>query len=99
MVMSNWEDQALCVGRLELFFPDTDEDGNEIGPTDEAREICAGCPVKSDCLDYAIKNRVEYGIAGGMNHRERESLRMFTYRHTKRTGFEDAVDEVLVNIG
>lgn len=96
---NRWDFQAACKGRWDLFFPDTDEDGNEVGPTDEARQICATCPVRSECLDQAIAERLEYGIAGGMNHRERESLRMFTYRHTKRPGFEDALSEVTVTVG
>ena len=39
-----------------------------------AKEICGGCPVKSECLAEALDNRVEWGVWGGMTERERRAL-------------------------
>jgi WhiB family redox-sensing transcriptional regulator len=39
-----------------------------------AREICAACSVRRDCLDYALRIREPHGIWGGLNESERKSL-------------------------
>lgn len=45
----------------ELFFPDT---GNSY---DEARAVCAGCPVQQPCADWAIDAGVRHGMWGALN--------------------------------
>lgn len=40
----------------------------------EARRICAGCPVRAQCLAEALDNRVEFGVWGGLTERERRAL-------------------------
>ena len=39
--------------------------------TAKAKAVCDGCPVRSECLDYAIANREPFGVWGGMTTRER----------------------------
>ena len=39
-----------------------------------ARLLCAGCPVRSECLAEALDNRIEWGVWGGMTERERRLL-------------------------
>lgn len=39
-----------------------------------AREVCAGCPVRIECLVDALDNRVLFGVWGGMTERERRAL-------------------------
>jgi len=39
-----------------------------------AREVCADCPVRLDCLIDALDNRIAFGVWGGMTERERRSL-------------------------
>jgi WhiB family redox-sensing transcriptional regulator len=39
-----------------------------------AKAICAGCPVKAECADYAIRAREPYGVWGGLTEEEREAL-------------------------
>jgi WhiB family redox-sensing transcriptional regulator len=39
-----------------------------------ARTVCAGCPVRSECLAEALDNRIEWGVWGGMTERERRLL-------------------------
>ncbi len=40
----------------------------------EAKIICGQCPVASDCLAYALANKIEYGIWGGNPPAERFEL-------------------------
>lgn len=55
-----WMAQANCVGMdTEMFFP-----GRGAHPAPEAREACASCPVKAECLEYAIAEDL-YGYWGG----------------------------------
>lgn len=39
-----------------------------------AKALCAGCPVRAECLAYALDERVEHGVWGGMTERERRAL-------------------------
>lgn len=91
--------EAPCRGLDHLFFPETDDNGVEIGDTTEARQICAMCPFQIECVDYAISTKQEYGISGGLDYKERQSLKSAIYRQTKRPVFTDALNEVLLNIG
>ena len=39
-----------------------------------ARRICAECPVKAPCLEYALQNRIDHGVWGGASERERRRI-------------------------
>ena len=39
-----------------------------------AKQLCAGCPVRTECLSEALDNEIEWGVWGGMTERERRSL-------------------------
>ena len=65
-----WQGEAVCAETdPELFFP---EKG---GSTREAKRICAGCDVKTQCLEYALANDERFGIWGGLSERERRKLK------------------------
>ena len=51
-----------------LFFP-SDGVGVEI-----ARRICATCPVREPCLEYALAERIDHGVWGGASERERRRI-------------------------
>jgi WhiB family redox-sensing transcriptional regulator len=38
------------------------------------KQICVGCPVRTECLADALDNRTEFGVWGGMTERERRAL-------------------------
>jgi WhiB family transcriptional regulator, redox-sensing transcriptional regulator len=40
----------------------------------KAKAICGRCPVKGDCLVFALESRAEFGIWGGLNGKERRRL-------------------------
>lgn len=70
MEVLDWADEARClVAEPDTFFP---EKG---GSTREAKRICSGCPVKTECLEYALENDERFGIWGGLSERERRKLR------------------------
>jgi WhiB family redox-sensing transcriptional regulator len=66
-----WYDQAACLDGVDAdaFFPDRG------GSTRTARRVCASCPVKTDCLDYALANDERFGVWGGLSERERRRLK------------------------
>jgi WhiB family redox-sensing transcriptional regulator len=71
----SWMELAACAGRpIELFFPSP---GVSAKTMDRARAICAGCPVRTECRDYADSSGGEdiIGIWGGTD-RERRRLRV-----------------------
>ena len=39
-----------------------------------AKMMCAGCPVKTECLAEALDNEIEWGVWGGLTERERRAL-------------------------
>ena len=51
-----------------IFFP-SDGVGVEV-----ARRICADCPVKAPCLEYAMSNHIDHGVWGGTSERERRRI-------------------------
>lgn len=65
----DWYERALCPQTdPDAFFP---EKG---GSTKEAKKICLGCPVKQQCLQWALDNDERFGIWGGLSERERRRL-------------------------
>jgi WhiB family redox-sensing transcriptional regulator len=58
---TDWLESALCAQvDPELFYPTPG--GPEIRP---ARQICNDCPVRLDCINWAIGQRERRGIWGG----------------------------------
>ena len=67
---ASWQDMANCLGvDPDLFFPERG------ASTREAKEVCRGCVVRDDCLEYALANGEKFGIWGGMSERERRRIR------------------------
>ena len=66
----SWQMQANCMGvDPDLFFPERG------ASTREAKEVCRGCVVREDCLEFALANGEKFGIWGGMSERERRRPR------------------------
>ena len=66
---STWMARGNCADKPpSLFFP---SDGVGV---DVARKVCADCPVKAVCLEYALSNRIDHGVWGGTSERERRRL-------------------------
>jgi WhiB family redox-sensing transcriptional regulator len=65
----SWRQHAACRGLdAEVFYPTSEE------TTQEAKAICAECPVREPCLEYALVNREREGVWGGATERERRRM-------------------------
>ena len=53
-----------------LFFPPV----GGVRQAREAKQVCAGCPVRDDCLADALTTGTSHGIWGGLSVRERRRL-------------------------
>jgi WhiB family redox-sensing transcriptional regulator len=62
--VTDWRQDAACrEAAPELFFTDN---------SDEAKAICADCPVRAECLSWALEN-TEFGVWGGLGEDERQA--------------------------
>lgn len=70
-----WMDDAACIGvPTEVFFADGfGGDRKEIER--DAKKLCRSCPVRHECLSFALKNGEHHGIWGGKNPAERHRIR------------------------
>ncbi len=72
-----WQAKAACRGpQSSAFFPPAYVERKEerLEREGRAKSICAGCIVREECLDYAIRIREPHGIWGGLNEVERKQL-------------------------
>ncbi len=72
--MTDWRERAACRDAdPELFFPIS-----EVGPgarqVAAAKAVCARCPVRAQCLRYALDNGLDHGVFGGATEVERREL-------------------------
>lgn len=71
-----WQDRGRCRDLdPDLFFPPLESESSEQRQAREsaAKAVCAACPVRTDCLSWAISNRERLGVWGGLNERERQA--------------------------
>jgi WhiB family redox-sensing transcriptional regulator len=64
----DWASDALCRQAKpdELFVRGAAQN--------KAKQLCAGCPVRTECLAEALDNEIEWGVWGGMTERERRAV-------------------------
>lgn len=73
----SWQADAMCRGpQAGAFFPPLTSERRDERQAREARAkaICATCPVREPCLDYALLIREPHGIWGGLNEMERKQI-------------------------
>ncbi|MEO3757066.1 WhiB family transcriptional regulator [Mycobacterium sp. B14F4] len=64
-------DDARCAGvNVAVFYPNS---GDKAG-VQRAKAICGSCPVRRECLAWAVGRREMHGVWGGMTRRERLAL-------------------------
>ncbi|MEP7024553.1 MAG: WhiB family transcriptional regulator [Actinomycetota bacterium] len=77
---ASWQESAACRDAdTELFFPIGSVGAGAV-QTRQAQQICARCPVRPECLMYALASSQEYGIWGGYDENERRPLHR-AWRH------------------
>ena len=68
---THWRSAAACQAcDPDLFFP-VSSSGPSVEQAAEAKQICARCPVRRDCLAFALRTRQTHGVWGGMTEQER----------------------------
>ena len=68
-MVTEWMQRGLCREIAPAVFFPSDGVGVE-----SARRICANCPVKGECLEYALEFRIDHGVWGGCSERERRRI-------------------------
>ena len=70
----HWRSAAACRSAdPELFFPISDS-GKSLEQMAEAKAVCAGCPVRRECLAFAVGTQQVHGIWGGTTADERAAV-------------------------
>jgi WhiB family redox-sensing transcriptional regulator len=86
----DWLDGGRCirVKDPDIFFPPRDKERYSVIAA-EAKSYCFGangknpCPVRQECLWYAVSHDEQHGIWGGLSHRERNALIRKWTKHFK----------------
>lgn len=72
----DWAPYGNCRGRdTSIWFLDDHKSAEGKKSAKEAKEICSTCPVRIQCLNYAIVNKERFGIWGGLTPHERYGRR------------------------
>ncbi len=66
---NDWMHDGICRDYPPATFFPSDGVGVDI-----ARKLCATCPVKQPCLEYALTERIDHGVWGGCSERERRRI-------------------------
>lgn len=80
--------EGLCKNEdSEKFFPPGEQHlkprDSEVIYIEDAKIVCRKCPVREECLTYALDTRQEWGIWGGLTSAERKVI---TRRRDKKIG-------------
>ncbi len=79
-----WRTRAACDGTdPELFF------AGDTASVEAARALCAGCPVRAQCLEAALDLGEMHGVWGGMAEGQRRRL-IRSQRRRQRVEASDA---------
>ena len=66
--IEDWAASAACrASRPDALFVKGAEQNR-------AKQLCSGCPVRTECLAEALDNQMEWGVWGGMTERERRAI-------------------------
>jgi WhiB family transcriptional regulator, redox-sensing transcriptional regulator len=87
----SWVKEAACSGMdPNIFYPPQYGDYKEL--VAYAKSICDKCPVREQCLDYALSHHTNslgsHGIWGGKTVRERRAINRERKRDARRSGKE-----------
>jgi WhiB family redox-sensing transcriptional regulator len=77
MTMIDWRERASCRGvDPELFYPvgDAWEGAGNERRAEQAKAVCAACPVQLECLSDAVERGDAFAVLGGTLPSERAGL-------------------------
>ncbi|AXL92467.1 WhiB family transcriptional regulator [Streptomyces sp. CB09001] len=73
--MDNWREHAACrTEDPDLFFP-IGTTGPAALQTEQAKAVCRTCPVREQCLRWALDTGQTIGVWGGTSELERRALK------------------------
>lgn len=77
-----WYEDARCrtTGDPAWFYPD----GGASHYSRQAKAVCSACPVRTQCLTWALENNERWGVWGGLSERERRQLQRDTKKAQPR---------------
>lgn len=79
-----WMQEAACKDTVgDLFFPVVHTKGWQ-EQMERAKQVCARCPVRPECLAYALDTGQKAGVWGGLSEAERQELRELPETHAER---------------
>lgn len=80
-----WRQKAACANSdTEKFFPRKGKEAQTQLVISAARLVCASCPVRKECLEFAVRNSIFYGIWGGLTKEERKKVKDGDYTRATR---------------
>jgi WhiB family transcriptional regulator, redox-sensing transcriptional regulator len=85
-----WSRAACSTADPELFFP-ISAAGPALKQVARAKAICARCPIRQACLDYALYAGAVQGVWGGTTEAER---RVLSQRRRRRSRARRAQEHV-----
>jgi WhiB family transcriptional regulator, redox-sensing transcriptional regulator len=72
---ADWRAHGACLSAdPDLFFP-ISAAGPSARQVARAKSVCAGCPVRRECLDFALNTHQVHGVWGGTSAEERQFVR------------------------
>ena len=85
---ADWREAGACLtADPDLFFPIAVGDGDTAGQqVSRALRICADCPVRQQCLEFAMRTREPAGIWGGTTPEERVRVLRARTRRSRARG-------------
>lgn len=90
----SWRHESACRWiDPDLFWPQG-ESAPARRQAEEAKAVCAKCPVRTQCLEWAVETRQDFGVWGGMSERERRALHRRKPRAYGR-GETSALEQIL----
>jgi WhiB family redox-sensing transcriptional regulator len=89
---ASWRADGACLSAdPDLFFPIAPGTANS-KQVARAQRICAGCAVRPQCLDFALRNGEMHGIWGGTTPEERIRARRALRRRPVRPIWPEAAE-------
>jgi WhiB family redox-sensing transcriptional regulator len=71
----DWRHEAACAGEeTDLFFP-VGFSPAALAQAHEAKQVCARCPVRLPCLQFALETGQDAGVWGGLTEEQRHTMK------------------------
>lgn len=76
MELWEWQYQGLCrdIDDTLFFHPEGERGAARRRRIEQAKAVCAACPVLAQCREQSLASREPYGIWGGLSEEERANI-------------------------